>query len=146
VCIDDEYKFIRGYGVTGAATHDSVLFLDVLPEEPGYPDQEVFADSAYTGEKIGTTLDERGYSVWICEKGYRNKPLSEEQKNTNRMKSSVRCRVEHVFGAMKMRMGDEVLRSIGFARAKFWIGMRNLMYNLCRFVSLKFPKKVPKRV
>ena len=35
----------------------------------------------------------------------------------NRMKSSVRCRVEHVFGAMKMRMGDETLRSIGFARS-----------------------------
>ena len=43
-------------------------------------------------------------------------------------------------------MGNEVLRSIGFARAKFWIGMRNLMYNMGRFVSLMRPKKVPKPV
>jgi IS5 family transposase len=146
VRIDDEYKFIRGYGVTGAATHDSVPFLDVLPEEPEYPDQEVFADSAYTGEEIDTKLKGRGYVPMICEKGYRSKPLTEDQKATNRVKSSVRCRVEHVFGAMKMRMGDEVLRSIGFARAKFWIGMRNLAYNMGRFVSLKFPKKVPQVV
>ena len=62
----------------------------------------------------------------------------------NKIKSSVRCRVEHVFGEMKMRMGNEILRSIGFARARFWIGMRNLMYNMSRFVSLNRPKKVPK--
>ena len=46
---------------------------------------------------------------------------------------------------MKMRMGNEVLRSIGFARAKFWIGMRNLVYNMGRFVSLKRPKPVKVR-
>jgi hypothetical protein len=62
----------------------------------------------------------------------------------NRVKSRVRCRVEHVFGAMKNRCRDEVLRSIGIARAKFWIGMRNLMYNFGRFVSLRCPKKLPK--
>jgi len=53
--------------------------------------------------------------------------------------------VEHVFGEMKMWMGNEILRSIGFARARFWIGMRNLMYNFSRFVSLKRPKKRPKK-
>jgi len=70
----------------------------------------------------------------------------------NKIKSSVRCRVEHVFGSMKMRMGNEVLQSIGFARVKFWLcffewgEMRNLMYNFARFVSLKRPKKCPKPV
>ena len=34
----------------------------------------------------------------ICEKGYRNHPLTEEQKESNRKKSSIRSRVEHVFG------------------------------------------------
>ncbi|MDR0870323.1 MAG: transposase [Planctomycetaceae bacterium] len=37
----------------------------------------------------------------ICEKGYRNHPLSEEQKASNRLKSKVRCRIEHVFGEQK---------------------------------------------
>ena len=140
VAIDEEYKLIRGYGVTGAAAHDSVPYLDVLPAKAAYADQEAFADSAYSGKEIEAKLTERGYLPMICEKGYRNKPLTEEQKKMNRMKSSVRCRVEHVFGAMKMRMGDETLRSIGFGRARFWIGVRNLVYNMCRFVSLKCPK------
>jgi len=78
--------------------------------------------------------------------------ITEQQKAMNKIKSSVRCRVEHVFGAMKIRMGNEILRSIGFARAKFWLcffewgEMRNLMYNMGRFVSLMRPKKVPKPV
>jgi IS5 family transposase len=142
--VDDEFKLIRGYGVTDAAVHDSQPYLDVMPEEPDYPDQEAFADAAYVGEKIDTELKERGFLPMICEKGYRNKPLTEQQKAMNKVKSSVRCRVEHVFGEMKMRMGNEVLRSIGFGRARFWIGMRNLRYNMARLVSLMCPKKLPK--
>ena len=139
---DEEYKLIRGYGVTDAAVHDSVPYLDVLPEESEHPDQEALADSAYVGEKIESGLLERGFLPMICGKGYRNKPLTEEQKRTNRVKSSVRCWVEHIFGAMKRRCRDEVLRSIGFSRARFWIGLGNLVYNLGRFVSLKCPKPV----
>jgi IS5 family transposase len=141
VVADEEYKLIRGYGVTGAATHDSEPYVEVMPEKPAYADQEAFADSAYVGEKTEKELLKRGYLPMICEKGYRNKPLTEEQRKMNRVKSSVRCRIEHIFGEMKMRMGNEVLRSIGFARARFWIGMRNLMYNMSRFVSLKRSKR-----
>jgi IS5 family transposase len=145
VAIDDEHKFVRCYGVTDASVHDSVPYPDLMPTEPDYPDQEAFADAAYVGEKIDTGLKERGFLPMICEKGYRNKPLTEQQKAFNKVKSSVRCRVEHVFGAMKMRMGNEILRSIGFGRARFWIGMRNLMYNFSRLVSLKCPKPVKVR-
>ena len=142
VTIDEEYKLIRGYGVTGAAAHDSVPYLDVLSAESAYPAQEAFADSAYSGKDIEAKLKERGYLPMVCEKGYRNHPLSEEQKKMNRLKSGIRCRVEHVFGVMKMRMGDETLRSIGFGRVRFWIGVRNLPCqmsngNMCRFVSLR---------
>jgi IS5 family transposase len=143
VAIDDEYKLIRGYGVTGAATHDSEPYLDLMPKEPTYPDQEAFADSAYKSKEIDEKLTGRGFVSEIHEKGYRNNPLTEVQKESNKVKSSVRCRVEHVFGEMKMRMGNEVLRTIGFGRARFWIGMRNLVYNMSRLVSLKCPKKLP---
>jgi IS5 family transposase len=124
--IDEGHKFVRDYGVTGAAVHDSVPCLSIVPGEPAYPDQEFFADSAYSSEEINTKLAGRGFIPLICEKGYRGKPLTEEQKLFNRVKSSVRSRVEHVFGAMKVRCRDEVLRSIGLERAAFWIGLRNL--------------------
>ena len=37
----------------------------------------------------------------VHEKGYRNKPLTEEQKTNNHEKSKTRARVEHVFGFME---------------------------------------------
>jgi IS5 family transposase len=142
VTAEEEHKFIAHYAVTGAATHDSEPYLDIVPETARYPGQEVFADSAYVGEKTDTELKKRGFLPFICEKGYRNKPLTEEQKLMNREKSRIRCRVEHIFGEQKMRMGDETLRSIGFSAARFWIGLRNLAYNMSRLVSLKRPKPV----
>ncbi|MDR1268185.1 MAG: hypothetical protein LBK82_01550, partial [Planctomycetaceae bacterium] len=53
------------------------------------------------------------------------------------LKSKTRSRIEHIFGAQKMRMGNEILRTIGIIRAKFQIGMRNLVYTMSRLVSLK---------
>jgi IS5 family transposase len=99
--------------------------LDVLPEQPRLGCEQAYADSAYSGENIVAEILKRGYEPQISEKGYRNHPLTEEQKASNRTKSKVRCRIEHIFGEQKMRMKEETLRSIGFARAKFWIGMRN---------------------
>ena len=140
VLADTGHKFIRDYDVTDASVHDSVPFLDLVPKKPMKEKQPVYADSAYVGEEIEEELIKRKFKPKICEKGYRNKPLTEKQKESNRKKSRVRCRVEHIFGEMKMRMGNEVLRTIGMARAKFMIGMRNLVYNMSRFVSLKRPK------
>ena len=40
----------------------------------------------------------------ICEKGYRNRPLTKEQKSDNRKKSKTRCLVEHVFGFEEQTM------------------------------------------
>jgi IS5 family transposase len=123
--VDEGYKFVRDFDTTPASIHDSVPYLPLMPEEPAYPDQEAFGDSAYASKKHEEELLRRGFVPMICEKGVRGKPLTEEQKESHRVKSSVRCRVEHVFGAMKVRCRDEILRSIGFERARFWIGMRN---------------------
>jgi len=65
----------------------------------------------------------------IQEKGYRDHPLTEQQKERNKLKSKVRARVEHVFGFPKQVTGTMMLRTIGLARAKVKIGLRNLIYN-----------------
>jgi IS5 family transposase len=99
--------------------------------------QPIFADSAYKSKKIDQKLRQRGFDPQINERAYRNKPLTEEQKANNHLKSKTRSRIEHIFGAQKMRMGKEILRTIGIIRAKFQIGMRNLAYNRSQFVTLK---------
>ncbi|MGP1490281.1 MAG: transposase [Treponema sp.] len=78
----------------------------------------------------------KGIDRRICEKGYRNKPLTQQQKNRNRKKSKIRARVEHVFGFMTNSMKGIYVRTISFARTTFLIIM-NLTYNLCRYCVLK---------
>ena len=54
----------------------------------------------------------------ICEKGYKNHPLTDGQKKSNREKSHTRCLIEHVFGFVEGAMNGSLVRSIGMIRAK----------------------------
>jgi IS5 family transposase len=56
---------------------------------------------------------------------------AQAQENTNRRKSRVRARIEHVFGARR------IVRTIGIVRAKAKIGLQNLAYNIRRLVTLE---------
>ena len=73
----------------------------------------------------------------IHRKGKRGKPLSEQGKPSNRTKSTVRSRVEHVFGGQANDLGCTLVRTIGLVRAKAKIGMKNLAYNMRRLVQLR---------
>ncbi len=96
----------------------------------------VWADAAYRSEEIETKLKARGFTSRIHRKGKRGKPLTVQAKKSNRTKSSVRVRVEHVFGAQTNDMGVTLVRTIGLARAKAKIGMKNLAYNIRRLGQL----------
>ena len=132
--VDSKSKLIDDYAVTDASVHDSQLLGDLLCEDDR--DQDFHADSAYTGENQEAVIDKYGLVNKVCEKGYRNKPLTDEQKASNREKSKIRARVEHVFGFMEQTMQGLHLRSIGLERARGIIGLINLTYNLCRFEQI----------
>ena len=72
----------------------------------------------------------------VHERAYRNTPLTELQKAANRLKSSVRARVEHVYGHMETAMGGLTIHTIGLARARVKITFKNLAYNMQRFAFL----------
>jgi len=131
VKVDAESKLITGYEVTDAAVHDSQALIELLDEK----DKVLYADSAYSGKPIAEQIPE-GIENQIHEKGYRNRPLNEEQKAENKRKSRIRVRIEHVFGHITGAMHRFTVRSIGIARASFNIGLINLIYNLCRFEIL----------
>lgn len=127
VKVDADSKLIVDYAVTPANVHDSKEFEDFFNEQ----DEAAYADSAYVGKKLPKHVCNE-----VCEKGYRNKPLTEEQKKDNRRKSKIRCRIEHVFAYMTMSMHGLTVRSIGIERAAFNIGLTNFVYNLCRYSFL----------
>lgn len=137
VKVDADSKLITEYAVTPASVHDNHELLDLLDGT----DNALYADSAYSGAAITEALP-KNVTSHIHEQGYRGSPLTEEQKNRNRIKSKIRARIEHVFGFMTGPMHGITVRSIGFDRAAFNIGLTNFVYNLCRYEILNRPKKV----
>jgi|HubBroStandDraft_1064217.scaffolds.fasta_scaffold24918_2 transposase, IS5 family len=131
-------KFITGYTVTDASVHDSQPTPDLLnKEDEGQP---LYADSAYVGEDLHVKLvEDKKVKPIIIEKGYRNNPLTDEQKNNNKEKSKVRVRVEHIFGFIENSMNGSTIKTIGIKRAKALIGLMNLTYNLFRKVQVANP-------
>ena len=134
---DAKNKLIRAYAVSAASVPDSQVFdelLDQSTDEDGRK-RAAYADSAYRSKEQEERLQANGIESQVCEKGARGKPLTEEQKASNRQKSKTRVRVEHVFGA-QAQMGGHVVRTIGMARARVKIAIMNLAYNMRRFVLL----------
>jgi IS5 family transposase len=133
---DGKSKLITKYKVTSAEVHDSMATEDLLDKEKdgGEP---FYADSAYTGESQEKVIKGKEMINRVCEKGYRNKPLTEEQKANNTEKSRFRSRVEHIFGFMEMSMNGMYINSIGIRRAAAIIGLMNLTYNMFRKIQLQ---------
>ncbi len=138
--IDRTHKLIREYTVTDAARHDSQELETVL--DPDNTASDVWADSAYRSAEIEQTLKDRGLRSRIHRKGNRRRKLTKREKQGNKTRSTVRVRVEHVFGHFMNSMGGKLVRTIGAVRARTKIGLHNLTYNMKRFVCLEGMKAV----
>ena len=135
VKIDKKSKLLDTYNVTDASVHDSQSLNEILDEKD--ENQPLYADSAYTGEEPDNMIKNKKMINCVNEKGYRNNPLTEEQKKNNKEKSKVRARVEHVFGFIENSMNGSYIRTIGIVRAKAIIGLMNLTYNMFRYIQLQ---------
>lgn len=135
VNVDRKHKLVRRYHVSDAALHDSQAVDHLLMR--GNTGSGVWADAAYRSDEMESKLRDRKLKSQIHRKGKRGKPLTEQAKRSNRTKSTVRVRVEHVFGAQTNDMGGTLVRTIGLARAKAKIGMKNIAYNMRRLCQLR---------
>jgi transposase, IS5 family len=133
--IDAEHRLIRRYVVTDASVWDGAVLGQLLDGENAA--DTIWGDSAYRAATIEAVLELMGFDSEINERAYRNRPLTEAQTAQNKQRSSIRARVEHVFGAWIMSMGGKLLRTVGLANAKVQLGLKNLTYNLVRFTWLE---------
>ena len=133
--VDRRHKLVRRYHVTDASVHDSQVVSVIL--DANNTASDVWADSAYRSVEIEEMLVGKGLTSRIHRKGRRNKPLTKQEEQGNNTRSKVRVRVEHIFGAQSNDMGGTLVRSIGLARAKARIGLKNLSYNMRRLVQLE---------
>ena len=133
--VDNKHKFIDTYCVTPISVHDSQVLDELLDEEKD-KSKDLWADSAYTGEKQEEIVKKYKMKNNIHEKGSKNKPLTDKQKENNKEKSKIRARVEHVFGFIEGSMNKFYLHCIGIKRATATIGLINLTYNMFRYEQL----------
>lgn len=127
--VGEKTKLILSYGTTDASVHDSKGHEALLDDTDR--GQTLLLDAGYAGTE--PIAERHGMTPIICDKGVRNHPLTEEQKASNRAKSKIRCRVEHVFGFMEQSMRGLLVRSVGIARAKANTALTCLVYNICRY-------------
>lgn len=132
--IDRRFGFIRTQKVTDAAAHDGARLREGLID-PENTASDVWADSAYRSAKNEEYLEGLSKKSRIHRKKPNGKPMSRATARANAKKSTVRCRVEHVFAELKSRMGL-VVRTIGIARAEATITLANMAFNMKRWVFL----------
>jgi transposase, IS5 family len=135
VCVDVKRKLIRGYEVTSANVHDSQPFPKMVKCFGRNSNRTIYADSAYRSIAHEKIITDAGLKSQIHEKGNRAGTLSGIQLLRNKKKSSVRVRVEHVFGRMKQLKSD-FMQCVGMSRVAMRIGLANLVYNMDRVASM----------
>lgn len=110
--VDSKTKLIHAVAVTAANVHDSQLLPDLLHGK----ETRVWGDSAYAGQQDAMKTAAPKASDFTHKKAARNRPLSDIDKSRNRTKSSVRSKVEHVFGVIKRVFGYTKTRYRGLEK------------------------------
>lgn len=112
VGVDSQTKLIHSVVVTSANTHDSQVLGDLLHGN----ERRVYGDSAYTGQKTQIKANAEEAKDFTHKRGRRNHPLTEKERQSNRNKSKIRPRVEHIFGVIKHQFGYRKVRYKGLTK------------------------------
>jgi IS5 family transposase len=106
---DSQSGLVHSASVTAANVHDSQELPNLLHGE----ETRLYGDSAYRGEKQRERLKDIAPNAkdFTNKPAYKNRALSDADKQTNRTKSAVRAKVEHPFLTLK--------RIWGFAKARY---------------------------
>ena len=135
ILVDAETKIIRQHITTSAEVHDKNIFLNFLYP---YTEQEysIYADSAYAAVEHKKELRRQKIGYKILKRAYKNRPLSTNDKEDNKLMSQTRAKVEHAFGFMHNSLHKTVFRAKSTAYINVELMLLNLTYNSCRLEQL----------
>lgn len=129
----DEDGLIKSTDYSSGSSHDSNHFTELLSGD----ESAAYADSAYQSEKHDQWLSERNIDNRLTKRAYRNRPLSEKDKEFNGLHSGVRSVVERVFGVLKQHYGMAKARYLGLARNRTRFELICVAHNIKRGLSLQ---------
>ena len=128
----DEDGFVKKMTYTPGNVHDSQEF-DKLLDIDNTKNKlktcgQVYADSAYANKNNDKKLGKQNNKV--LHRAYRNKPLTDQQKQDNKQRSSIRYIVERTFGLLKQHHGLGKARYLGIERNKTRAQLIAMSHNL----------------
>jgi transposase, IS5 family len=131
VGVDSKTKLIHTALVTPAHVADATVLPELLHGE----ETRVWGDQAYRGQT--EVIHECAPQAQDCtHRRYRYKNhIDEVERAKNRTKSTVRSKVEHVFGVMKLKFGFVKVRYRGLAKNA------NRLFAICALVNLFMVRK-----
>ena len=131
VGVDSKTKLIHTALVTPANVGDATVLPELLHGE----ETRVWGDQAYRGQR--DVIQECAPQAQDCtHRRYRYKDrIDEVERAKNRTKSTVRSKVEHVFGVMKLKFGFVKVRYRGLAKNA------NRLFATCALVNLFLVRK-----
>jgi len=111
---DSKTGLVHSASVTAANVHDSHEVPNLLHGQ----ETRLYGDSAYRGKAQRERLRELAPKAkdFTNKRAYKNRPLTEADKATNRRKSSIRSKVEHPFLTLKRLWGFAKVRYRGLAK------------------------------
>lgn len=126
VGVDSKTKLIHSALVTPANVADSTVLPELLHGE----ETRVWGDQGYVGQTEAIHEHAPRAQDWTHRR-YRYKDrIDEVERAKNRRKSSVRSKVEHVFGVMKLKFGFTKVRYRGLDKNA------NRLFATCALVNL----------
>lgn len=105
--VDSKTKLIHSVVATSANVHDK----HPIPQLLHGNENRVYGDSAYASQKALIAQAAPKAKDFTNQKGSRNNPLTDREREKNRTKSQVRAKVEHAFLIIK--------RIFGFAKVSY---------------------------
>jgi transposase, IS5 family len=110
--VDTKTKLIHSVVATAANVHDKHPLPDLLHGA----ETRVYGDAQYAGQREQIKARSPQARDFTQYRGRGYKYLTEAQRSTNRNKSRVRAKVEHVFGVIKRVFGFVKVRYRGLAK------------------------------
>lgn len=135
ICVDETSELIREVHVTGAATHDALLFDPLIIGD----EKKVYADKGYASEFNSELLACLQIEDGICHKAYRNRPLLGWEMSLNKKLNRHRAAVERKFAEAKERHGMRRFRYSGIERNRIQVYLTVLVMNMKRMTKLVQP-------
>lgn len=130
--MDNDSKIIHSVEFTTANVHDSDMFEKVLHKR----ESMVMADKGYASKVLKEKYTKKGITWAVLEKAYSGNPLSDEQKQNNKIISKIRNEVEKPFAFMKNILNYTQCSYYNIKRNGLQFRFNAIVYNMRRMITL----------